>query len=98
VASNSIRETVIAALTKLDLIDLVDLVVSNEDVKNPKPHPEMYWKCMTHFGKIPAKTLIIEDSSVGLAAAYASGAMVLKVNRPMDITLALLEESVNKSL
>ena len=25
-------------------MEFMDLVISNEDVKNSKPHPEMYWK------------------------------------------------------
>ena len=38
-ASNSIRNSVEVMLTKSKLIDFMDLYVSNEDVKNPKPAP-----------------------------------------------------------
>ena len=45
--SNSIRKTVLTVLSKLGIIEYFDLIVSNEDVKNSKPHPEMYWKAIS---------------------------------------------------
>ena len=61
VCSNSIRKTVLTVLSKLGVIDFVDLILSNEDVKNSKPHPEMYWKAMSMMDVLPEQTLIIED-------------------------------------
>ena len=43
VCSNSIRKTVLTVLSKLGIMEYMDLIISNEDVKNSKPHPEMYW-------------------------------------------------------
>ena len=40
--SNSIRKTVLTVLSKLDIIEYFDQILSNEDVKNSKPHPEIY--------------------------------------------------------
>ncbi len=37
--SNSIRKTVLTVLSKLSIIEYFDLIISNEDVKNSKPHP-----------------------------------------------------------
>ena len=42
VCSNSIRKTVLTVLSKLGIMEYMDLIISNEDVKNSKPHPEMY--------------------------------------------------------
>ena len=47
VCSNSIRKTVLTVLSKLGIMEFMDLVISNEDVKNSKPHPEMYWKAIS---------------------------------------------------
>ena len=47
VSSNSIRKTVLTVLSKLGIMEFMDLVISNEDVKNSKPHPEMYWKAIS---------------------------------------------------
>ena len=86
VCSNSVRRTVLTALGKLGLIKYMDLIISNEDVKNSKPHPEMYWKAMSMLGVLPEETLIIEDSPPGLLAAFRSGANILRVNSPDDLT------------
>lgn len=79
VASNAVRETVRTALHVMGLLHLVDFVMSNEDVKNHKPHPEMYWKCMIALDAHPKDTIIVEDSNVGRAGAIASGATLWPV-------------------
>ena len=85
--SNSIRRSVLTILSKLGLIEYMDLIISNEDVKNSKPHPEMYWKAMSMLSVLPEETLIVEDSPPGLLAASRSRAKVLRVNNPKDLTL-----------
>lgn len=98
--SNSIRKTVITVLSKLGIIEYFDLILSNEDVKNAKPHPEIYWKCMATLGVLPEETLIVEDSPHGLFAAYKSNANVLRVKNPEEVTFQNIEKSlknVNKS-
>jgi len=88
--SNSIRRSVLVMLSKLGLIEYMDLILSNEDVKNSKPHPEMYWKAMSMMGVLPDETLIVEDSPPGLLAAARSRAHILRVNNPKDLTSAKL--------
>ena len=51
-------------LSQLQIEDYFDLIVSNEDVANPKPHPEMYWKSMVKNNVFSSETLIVEDSPV----------------------------------
>lgn len=84
--SNSIRRSVLTMLSKLGLMEYMDLIISNEDVKNSKPHPEMYWKAMSMMGVLPEETLIVEDSPPGLLAASRSRANILRVNNPNDLT------------
>ena len=59
VCSNSIRKTCLTVLSKLGLMEYMDLVISNEDVKNGKPHPEMYWKAISMMSCLPEETLIL---------------------------------------
>ena len=54
-ASNSIRRSVLVMLAKIGIIEYMDLIISNEDVKNSKPHPEMYWKAMSMMGGLSSK-------------------------------------------
>lgn len=86
VASNSIRETVKICLIALDIIDKVDYYISNEDVKKSKPNPEMYWDCMKALNSIPDKTWIVEDSHVGRQGAIDSGAHLIPVESPDDLS------------
>ena len=94
VASNSIRETVKLSLLKIGVIEYVDYYVSNQDVVHPKPYPEMYWQCMTALKVIPRDTLIVEDSHIGRQAAIDSGAILLAVENPKDVTW----EKINSKL
>ena len=84
--SNSIRKTVLTVLSKLGIIEYFDLIISNEDVTNSKPHPEMYWKAISKMTVLPEETLIIEDSPYGLRAAYGSNANVLRVKNSKEVS------------
>lgn len=86
VASNSIRATVKLALLRLELMEFVDYFVSNEDVRRPKPYPEMFWQCMTALNVLPKDTVIIEDSHIGREAALYSGAHLVPVKNANDLT------------
>jgi HAD superfamily hydrolase (TIGR01509 family) len=85
VCSNSIRKTVLTVLSKLEIIEYMDLIISNEDVKNSKPHPEMYWKAISMMSCLPEETLIVEDSPYGLLAASRAKAHILRVAHPKDV-------------
>lgn len=85
VASNSIRDSVKITLLKLGFLEYVDFYLSNEDVKHPKPHPEIYLRSMIGASSSPKETLIIEDSIVGRKAANESGAYLMGINNPSDI-------------
>ena len=85
--SNSIRRSVLIMLSKIGLIEYIDLILSNEDVKNSKPHPEIYWKAMSVMSCLPEECLIIEDSPTGLLSASRSRANILRVNNPEDVTI-----------
>ena len=84
-ASNSIETTVKKVLSKLEIISYFDLILSNEDVENPKPHPEIYWNAMLHFGLFPENCLIVEDSPVGRLSANLSGANTIFVNSQNEV-------------
>jgi HAD superfamily hydrolase (TIGR01509 family) len=85
VCSNSIRKTVLTVLSKLGIMEYMDLIISNEDVKNSKPHPEMYWKAISMMSVLPEETLIVEDSPYGLLAASRAKAHILRVKSPNDV-------------
>ena len=85
VASNSIRESVRVALHSIGVLGMVDYVVSNEDVKHTKPHPEMYWRCMIALNALPENTIIVEDSHIGREGAIKSGGTLYPVKNADDL-------------
>lgn len=89
--TNSIRRTALTALSKIGVIEYCDIILSNDDVKNPKPHPEIYWNAMSLMGCLPDETLIIEDNPHGLLAATRSSAQVLRVASPADVTMEKIQ-------
>jgi len=97
VCSNSIRKTVLTVLSKFDIIDRFDLILSNEDVVSSKPHPEIYWSAMSKMGYLPEETLIVEDSPYGLLAASRSKASVMRVGSPKDVTYNNIHKHLNQT-
>ncbi len=87
VASNSTRRTVEVVLEKTRLIPYLEFWLSNEDVQQPKPHPEIYLKAMAKLGLQPRECLVVEDNINGIKAAEASGAQVMVVETIDDVHL-----------
>jgi HAD superfamily hydrolase (TIGR01509 family) len=96
VCSNSIRKTVLTVLSKLGIIEYIDLIISNEDVKNSKPHPEMYWNAISMMSFLPEQTLIVEDSPYGLLAASRSKSHILRVKSPVDVTYSNIVKKIKE--
>lgn len=103
VASNSVRNTVEVMLQKAYLYEHLDVVLSNEDVSNPKPDPEIYITAISRLGMTPDECLIVEDNENGIKAAKASGAHVLVVEEVSDVNIEnimnhihLFERELNK--
>ena len=64
----------------LGILERFDRIISGDDVKCPKPHPECFLSAMEDAKATPAETLIFEDSEIGLEAARRSGASYFKVS------------------
>lgn len=96
VCSNSIRKSVEVMLERSMILEYFDTFLSNQDVSEAKPAPEMYIKCMAHLAVTPEETLIIEDNPVGIEAAEASGAHVLRVERVSDVTYQAISEQIRE--
>jgi beta-phosphoglucomutase len=93
-ASNSIRDTVYVALRRLGILRFFNHVVSNQDVKQPKPSPECYFQCILHNMVGVDETLVIEDSPVGAKAIELSGCYGLMVKNRAQLTLEKILEGI----
>jgi len=84
VCSNSIQESLYKFLESAKIKQYFDIILSNQDVEKPKPAPEIYILAMNSLKVNPNETLIVEDSPVGLRAAYESQAFVCSVRNSAD--------------
>lgn len=78
--SNSIRKTMDVLFERAALTNYFDFYLSNEDVKESKPHPEMYLTAINRLKLLPEECLILEDNENGIKAANASGAHLLVIH------------------
>lgn len=81
-------------LTKLGLIDYFVMILGNNDVIHPKPSPEIYNTIMTLENIQPNETLILEDSLIGLEAAYSSKAHVLEIKNVNDVNYKNISNTI----
>jgi len=94
VVTNSIRQTTEFMLTYAGLFELLDVVITNQDVDKPKPNPDGYQLAMQKLDVLPSETLIVEDSPYGIAAGKASGAKVVQVNSVSDVSIDLFYDLI----
>jgi HAD superfamily hydrolase (TIGR01509 family) len=92
--TNCIRRTAMVALSKIGVLEFLDYILTNDDVVNAKPHPEIYWKAISEAKVLPEETLIVEDSPQGLLSAIRSKADVLRVDNASDLTLDKIQNKL----
>lgn len=96
VCSNSVRNSIDVMMKKSALIQYLEFFLSNQDVKQGKPNPEMYLKAIKMLGLKPEECLIVEDNENGIKAAVASGAYVLQVNTVEDVTYQNIKSKIEE--
>ena len=67
------REDVLAVLHGSPTGELVSVLIAEEDVSNPKPHPEGFLAAARMLDRQPNDVLVFEDSVPGVRAALAAG-------------------------
>lgn len=73
------KKNVYDIVDSFGLREYFDLILTAADIPKLKPDPEGFLMAMRHFGIPAERTVIFEDSKVGLEAAERSGAAVMKV-------------------
>ena len=82
-------------LNTVKISEFFSFTLSNNDVDNPKPSPEIYSLAFNKLGLLPRQCLICEDSPHGRKAAYSSGAHVLEIEDANDLTLEKIHQKIN---
>ncbi|MEM7387287.1 MAG: HAD family phosphatase [Verrucomicrobiota bacterium] len=79
VASGGVRDTVHKTLKAAHLDSLFPVVITQDDVENGKPDPEMFLLAAEKMGVAPKKCLVFEDGKLGIEGARAAGMEVVYV-------------------
>ena len=87
VASNTSADLVRQALDAVGLSAL-GVVVSGQDLGQPKPAPDVYVAACRALGVAPADAIAFEDSPMGVQSALAAGLFVVGVPERPDVDLA----------
>jgi HAD superfamily hydrolase (TIGR01509 family) len=79
VASNSEKKFVLKVLKITGIYDFFDLIITRDDVENPKPFPDIYIEVSKKL-KIPVENMIaFEDSETGILSAKSSGIFCIAI-------------------
>jgi len=73
VVTSSRRDHFEIAHAQSGLTKYMDFIITHEEYRNSKPHPEPYVTAMNRHGLRPEQCIVIEDSERGLASATAAG-------------------------
>ncbi|GMK39232.1 pyrophosphatase PpaX [Paenibacillus sp. CCS19] len=79
VVTTKMRLTTERGLTFVGIRDYMSSIVSIDDVKNAKPHPEPVLRALEELGADPATTMMVGDSAVDMESAAAAGAIPVGV-------------------
>lgn len=78
------RCNITGLLEKYELLGAFSAIVTQENVKNHKPHPEAYLKAIRQLGVDPEGVLAFEDSRPGFVAARTAGCDCVKIGEFRD--------------
>ena len=84
-ATMSYREEALHVLRALEIEQELDVVLTREDVQQPKPDPEIYLLAAQKLDVPPAECLVIEDSTNGVKAGVAAGMNVIAAATPFTV-------------
>lgn len=76
-ATSGVREYVNEILNQFGLTNFFGHIVTGDDVKNPKPAPDVFLKAAEGIGIEPSNCAVIEDADKGIQAAKAAGMLAI---------------------
>lgn len=95
IATNSINETLDICIKKLKIHKFIKFKIGTDILKNKKPHPEIYLRCLIALGVRPSETLILEDSYIGRQSAKDSGCFLMPIKSINDVKINKIYKHIN---
>tara|TARA_B100001173_G_scaffold148050_1_gene128406 strand:- start:3884 stop:4477 length:594 start_codon:yes stop_codon:yes gene_type:complete len=81
VASGGTSETVIGILNHCSIKHYFDVIVTSEDVENPKPAPDTFLEAARRMNIAPEKCRAYEDADMGIKAIIAARMDVVDIRK-----------------
>jgi beta-phosphoglucomutase-like phosphatase (HAD superfamily) len=75
----------------ISFINKSNLIIGNDEISNPKPNLEIYFKTFKVLNSKPEECIILEDSEYGIVVAEESGANVFEIKHHEDVDLSLFK-------
>ena len=95
IATNSINVTLDICIKKLKINKFIKFKIGTDILKNKKPHPEIYLRCLIALGVRPSETLILEDSYIGRQSAKDSGCFLMPIKSINDVKINKIYKHIN---
>lgn len=83
IAIGSASKNARTVIDKLGIGNLVDAIADGDSVQRPKPAPDLFLCAAKQLGLDPAHCVVVEDATVGIAAAIAAGMWAIGIG-PSD--------------
>jgi len=79
IGSSGPRENIDLVLAGMGVADLIEVIVSADDVTRGKPDPQVFALACERLGLAASRCVVIEDAPAGVEAAKAAGAKAVAV-------------------
>ncbi|GGK39337.1 MULTISPECIES: HAD family hydrolase [Flavobacteriaceae] len=85
IGTGSTRNGAKKTLEVIEMSHFFEIVITANDIENPKPHPETFLKCAALMEINPTDCIVFEDGILGMQAAETAGMQVVDVNEYFEM-------------
>ncbi len=79
IATSNSRHLTSITVKRHGLLDIMNVIITGEDIFNGKPAPEIYLTAAERLGALPSECLVFEDTPEGITSAKGAGMRVCAV-------------------
>ena len=92
IGTSSSMEQAKLKLTNAGILSYFNTIITEDDVDDPKPSPDVYLKCAIKLGVVPRECIVFEDAPNGIASAHSAHMKCIAIKTPY-----VAPENLNKA-
>jgi len=92
IGTSSNKEQAKLKLTNAGILSYFNTIITEDDVDDPKPSPDVYLKCAIKLGVVPRECIVFEDAPNGIASAHSAHMKCIAIKTPY-----VAPENLNKA-